>query len=79
MSENIEPTGENYNPPTLPVIEERMTELGERGVPVELECFECGDSVDHRVLPEERDSDKPLRKTLCRSCMVKHFQSKDLL
>ncbi|ELZ23439.1 hypothetical protein C477_02799 [Haloterrigena salina JCM 13891] len=84
MSETIEVVGEsvekgeNYNPPTLEELEQHMTELEERGVPVELECFERGNSVDHRVLPEERDLDKPLGKMLCRSCMVEHPQARNL-
>lgn len=81
MSENIntgETTelGENYNPPTMAELGQRMDELEERGVLVEMECHDCGATFDQPVLPEETDE---CNVSICRSCTTDHLRSAGLL
>lgn len=62
--------------PNAMEIWKRMTALEARGVPIDLECIDCGDAVETRVLRGERDVS---RKSICKRCANHHAREKGLL
>lgn len=53
------------------------TELNVRGVRAELECYQCNELLEVRILPSERPDDE--RRSICRDCAVRHGREVGLI